>query len=259
MRWLAILAPLMAAGLGFTAQAEDIAPANRLSGYEMMGSEAQAMQRDDFANPAMLAVREGERLWSAPPAEGKASCRSCHGDASVTMRGVAARYPAWDRAGNGPIDLTGRIQQCQSERQGIAPSPRESGALLALQALVALQSRGMPIAPPEDPRLASALERGERLFRQRLGQLDLSCAQCHSRNWGKSLGGTRIPQAHPTGYPLFRMEWQATGSLHRRLRNCLTGIRAEPFPAGSPEMIEIELFLMHRASGMAMDAPAVRP
>src|SRR5256885_16986097 len=43
-----------------------------------------------------------------------------------------------------------------------------------------------------------------------------------------------IPQAHPTGYPLYRLEWQNLGSLQRRLRNCLVGIRAEPYDYGAP-------------------------
>lgn len=258
MRRVAVIAVLLAAGLA-ASRAQPIAPQERLSGFDMMGPEAQAMQRDDFANPAMLGVREGERLWSAAPAEGKPSCQSCHAGVAMSMKGVAARHPAFDAAGAKPVDLVGRIQSCQSERQSVEPAPRESNTLLALQALIALQSRGMPITPPDDPRLAEATEKGRRLFNQRLGQLDLSCAQCHDQNWGKSLGGTKIPQGHPTGYPLFRMEWQATGSLQRRLRNCLTGIRAEPFPAGAPELIELELYLMRRAAGMAMDAPAVRP
>lgn len=240
------------------AQAEVMPPDQRLSGFETMGAEAQAMQRDDFANPAMLSVREGEGLWSAPPAEGRPACQSCHGE-PATMRGVAARYPAFEAGLGTAVDLAGRIRLCQQDRQGVAPAARESGALLALEALIALQSRGLPLAPPGDARLDAALARGKALYATRFGQLDLACMHCHDRNWGRSLGGTTIPQGHPTGYPMFRMEWQATGSLQRRLRNCMTGVRAEPFPAGAAEMIELELYLKHRAAGMMMDAPAVRP
>ncbi|MCZ8183783.1 MAG: sulfur oxidation c-type cytochrome SoxA [Beijerinckiaceae bacterium] len=241
------------------ASADDIPANQRLSGYDMMGAEAQAMQRDDFANPAMLAVKEGEGLWKAAPAEGRPSCQSCHGDAAATMKGVAARYPAREASTGRVLDLPGRVQACQTERQGVAPVARDSTGLLALEAYLALQSRGLPLASPRARGLEDAASRGEALYRQRFGQLDLSCAQCHSQNWGRSLGGTRIPQAHPTGYPLFRMEWQAIGSLQRRLRNCMTGIRAEPFPAGAPEWIDLEIYLKERAAGMAMDAPAVRP
>ena len=64
---------------------------------------------------------------------------------------------------------------------------------------------------------------------------------------------------HPTGYPIYRLEWQTLGSLKRRLRNCLVGIRAEPWPYDSPEYVALELFLMDRAKGMTLEAPGVRP
>ena len=47
----------------------------------------------------------------------------------------------------------------------------------------------------------------------------------------------RFGLAHPTGYPLYRLEWQDVGSLQRRLRNCMSGMRAEPFAFGSPEHV----------------------
>jgi sulfur-oxidizing protein SoxA len=47
--------------------------------------------------------------------------------------------------------------------------------------------------------------------------------------------------------------------LQRRLRGCLTGIRAEPFAYNAAELVELELFLKVRAAGMAMEAPGVRP
>jgi len=68
-----------------------------------------------------------------------------------------------------------------------------------------------------------------------------------------------IPQAHPTGYPIYRLEWQDLGSLQRRLRTCLTGVRAEPFAYGSAEYTLLELFLMDRARGMILETPGVRP
>ena len=68
-----------------------------------------------------------------------------------------------------------------------------------------------------------------------------------------------ITQGHPTGYPLYRLEWQALGSLQRRLRNCITGMRAQAYDYGAPELVELELYLMSRARGMPMETPAVRP
>jgi sulfur-oxidizing protein SoxA len=130
---------------------------------------------------------------------------------------------------------------------------------LALTAYVARQSRGMPIAVAIDQRTQPFLDAGRATFERRQGQLNLACSQCHDANWGRQLAGNVIPQAHPTGYPLYRLEWQGLGSLQRRLRNCLIGIRAEPFDYGAPELVDLELFLMWRARGMPVETPAVRP
>jgi sulfur-oxidizing protein SoxA len=232
---------------------------DRRSGFQDMSRETQAMQRDDTANPGMLWVLEGEALWDRPAGPANRSCATCHGDAAQSMRGVAARHPAWDEAGGAPIDLAGRIAQCREDRQQAPPLARESPGLLALSAFLGHQSRGLPASPPEDPRLAPAREAGRALYRERRGQLDLSCAQCHDDHAGGRLAGSVIPQAHPTGYPLYRLEWQGLGSLQRRLRGCMTGVRAEPFAYGAPEYVAIELFLMQRAAGMEMETPAVRP
>jgi L-cysteine S-thiosulfotransferase len=232
---------------------------DRRSGFDDMSHDTQAMQRDDSLNPGMLSVADGEALWSAPAGEAGRSCASCHGEAKASMRGVAARYPRLDATSGRPIDLQGRIAQCRAERQQAPAMTFESPELLALSAYVAHQSRGMPIEPDADARLSRFRAGGEALWRQRQGQLDLACADCHDDNAGKRLAGAVIPQAHPTGYPIYRLEWQGMGSLQRRLRGCLTGIRAEPYPFGAPEYVDLELYLKQRARGMPIETPGVRP
>lgn len=249
---------LVALALG-GARAEPIAPADRRSGFDQMGAGIQAMQRDDGANPGMLAVADGAELWTTPPPSGRPACAGCHGEAAGSMRGVAARYPAWDTRTRRPIDLQGRVNACRREHQGAEPLAYESPDLLALTAFIANQSRGMPIAPPDDSRLAPARAEGGALFTARQGQLGLSCAICHDDHWGRRLGAATIPQGHPNGYPLYRLEWQGLGSLQRRLRNCLTGMRAEPFGYGAPEYIALELYLATRALPLPLETPAVRP
>jgi sulfur-oxidizing protein SoxA len=117
----------------------------------------------------------------------------------------------------------------------------------------------VPIAPAIDERTKPFLESGRAAFHRRQGQLNLACRQCHDDNWGRRLAGNVVPQGHPTGYPLYRLEWQSLGSLQRRLRNCLTGIRAEGYEYGAPELVDLELYLMWRARGMRIETPAVRP
>ncbi len=237
----------------------EIPAGDKRSGSEFMSEETQAMQADDTSNPGMFSVLDGERLWQAPAGPDAKSCASCHGDAKLSMSGVAARYPAIDESSGRAIDLAGRIDLCRRNRQSAEPFRRESEELLALTAYVANQSRGMSIAPPADKRLTSSRESGRRLFEMRIGQLDLSCASCHDANWDKRLGGSPITQAHPTAYPLYRLEWQSVGSLQRRMRNCMVGVRAEPYEFGSQAFIDLETYLNARAAGLPVETPGVRP
>lgn len=251
---------MRAAVLGVLLAGMPVASAEeRRSGFADMSPATQAMQADDTANPGMLWVLDGESRWSRKAGRADRSCADCHGDAAASMRGVASRYPAIDAASGEAVDLAGRVALCQTRHQEATPAPRESEASLALTAFIAHQSRGLPIAPPDDERLVALRSEGEALYRQRRGQLNLSCAQCHDDNAGRRLAGSVIPQGHPTGYPLYRLEWQALGSLQRRLRGCTTGVRAEPFTPGSRDAIALEAYLMSRAAGMPVETPAVRP
>jgi sulfur-oxidizing protein SoxA len=229
----------------------------RRSGFDDMSRQTQAMQRDDLQNPGMLWVQDGAALWAQPPADGRPACSGCHTQAA--MKGVAARYPAFDTVLQRPVNLAQRIKLCRERQQKVAPLAHESADLLALESFVAHQSRGLPVAPPDDDRLRPHRARGEAMYHQRLGQLDLSCAQCHDQRAGLRLGGNLIPQGHANGYPLYRLEWQSLGSLQRRLRNCLTGVRAEPYPFGDLALVELELYLATRSRSMPIETPAVRP
>jgi L-cysteine S-thiosulfotransferase len=244
---------------GWSAIAADIPLSERKSGYQFLARETRAMQDDDTANPGMLWVLDGEALWNRKVGKANKSCADCHNDASTSMKGVAARYPAFNEPANRPIDLEQRINICRTDQQNATPLLFESNEMLALAGFVGRQSRGMPIAMSDDERTKPFIQAGRAMFERRQGQLNLSCAQCHDDNWGAKLAGVSVPQGHPTGYPLYRLEWQAMGSLQRRLRNCLIGMRAQAYTFGAPEYVNLELFLMWRARGMAIETPAVRP
>lgn len=228
----------------------------RRTGFDFMSPALQALQRDDTQNPALLWVQEGAALWARPAANAKA-CATCHADGS--QRGMAARHPRIDERSGRPITLVGRIDQCRQAHQGEAAQGADGAGVLALGAYLAMASRGLPLAPDSDPRMAPWVERGQRLWQQRMGQLNLSCANCHDQNAGRRLGGAAIPQAHPTGYPSYRLEWQTLGSLPRRLRSCLAGVRADPFAPDAVEWLALESYLARRATGMALEGPSVRP
>jgi sulfur-oxidizing protein SoxA len=232
-----------------------IGAGDRRSGYDDASPETRAMQDDDAANPAFLWIEQGQALWSEPAGDQNKSCASCHGGVT-TMRGVAARYPAFDPKRDRPVSLEQRINFCRTDHMGAPAYAADDEKLLSLSALVGLQSRGLPLAvEPREPFLSE----GAALFRERMGQLNLSCAQCHEDRAGLKLAGSLIPQGHPNGYPEYRLEWQGMGSLYRRLRNCMTGVRAEPFAPDSREAASLALFLAVRANGMRIETPAVRP
>jgi sulfur-oxidizing protein SoxA len=231
----------------------------RRSGYSFMGPDTRAMQDDDTSNPGMLFVLDGEALWGKKIGAAEKACADCHGDARSSMKGVAARYPAFDKALARPVTLDQRINLCLANHQQAPPLPYESRDLLALSAYVAHQSRGVAITAGDDPQAKPFVEQGRNLFMQREGQLNLACTNCHDDNFDKRLAGSPITQGQPTGYPLYRLEWQTLGSLERRLRSCMSGVRAQAYDYGAPELVALELYLMSRARGMPMETPAVRP
>jgi sulfur-oxidizing protein SoxA len=231
----------------------------RRSGYSFMGPDTRAMQDDDTSNPGMLFVLDGESLWNKKEGGAGKACADCHGDARASMKGVAARYPAYDKVLGRPVTIEQRINLERARHQQAPPLAYESRDLLALAAFIANQSRGMPINAGDDAELKPFVEKGRELYMQRQGQLNLACANCHDDNWDRRLAGSPVTQAHPTGYPIYRLEWQSLGSLERRLRSCITGVRAQAYAYGAPELVELELYLMSRARGMKLETPAVRP
>ena len=257
---IALAALLLAAGLILRPLiATEIPSAERRSGYTFMAPDTKAMQDDDTANPGMLGVLDGETLWNRKAGSADKSCADCHSDARSSMKGVATRYPAYDKMLARPVNLEQRINLCRVRHQDATPLPYERHDLLALSAFVAEQSRGMPIAPDATAELQPFVAKGHDIFMNRQGQINLACTNCHDDNWDKHLAGSAVTQAIPNGYPIYRLEWQSLGSLQRRLRNCITGMRAQNYDFGAPELVELELYLMSRARGMPIETPAVRP
>jgi sulfur-oxidizing protein SoxA len=226
------------------------------NGSDFQGADVRALQADDFANPMALWVERGKAYWSREH-RGR-SCAGCHGEAERSMKGVAARYPRYDAGAGEVIDLGRRINGCIAGGLGAPKLAPESDDLLALEAYIALQSRGMPADVSIDGPARATWEAGRKLYFERIGQLDLACANCHDASWGKTLLAETISQGHPTGWPAYRLEWQRPGSLQRRLRACFNGVRAAMPAFGSPDLVALELYLAWRARGLPLEAPGVR-
>ena len=253
MRW-SLLVLLFAGASNASAQA----PAPLKPGSEFQPAEMRKLQADDFANPAMLWVAQGEQLWKFPRGDTRKSCADCHGQSGQSMKAVATRYPRFQPQAGRVLNLEGQINYCTTERQKSPALAYESDELLALTAYVARQSHGMPMAIKLNDAARPVYEQGQRIYTQRIGQLNLACSHCHQANWGRRLLTDTISQGHGTGYPGYRFEWQKIGSLQRRLRACYFGVRAEMPAYGSPELLALELYLGVRAEGLKVEVPGVR-
>jgi len=108
LRSLALVAACVAA-IAAHGQQRPIATDALRSGLAYVGADVRAMQADDLANPGFLWVQRGEALFTE-------NCASCHRDAA-SMRGVAARYPAYDASSSSVLDIEARIDQCRTQRQ----------------------------------------------------------------------------------------------------------------------------------------------
>jgi sulfur-oxidizing protein SoxA len=249
---------------GYAAAQTPAPPARNLplsllkSGLHYSGKDVQALQADEFANPAQLWLSQGAQAWGQPSTANGKSCASCHGAVATSMKGVATRYPAIDAASGRLFNLEDRINQCTTRHQQAAAIPPESDALLGLSLLVTQASKGMPLRVDIDGAARGHWQAGATLFTQRQGQMNLSCAQCHDQNFGQRLYTDPLSQGQPNAYPVYRLEWQKPGSLERRLRSCYAGVRAEIPPWGAVEMRQLALYLMWRGEGLPIEVPALR-
>jgi L-cysteine S-thiosulfotransferase len=230
----------------------------RRSGYTYLSKENQRLQDDDFANPGLLWVDRGRERWKQVDGAAATSCASCHGDAATSMHGVRTRYPLFDPTRGKLINLEQQINRCRAQHMQATPYPYESEMLLDLSAFIGFQSRGMPMDVQVDGPAQPFFEAGQAFFYQRRGQLNMACAHCHEHYAGQRLRGDIISQGQTNGFPIYRFTWQTLGSTHRMFEWCNTSVRAEPYPLGSDEYVNLELFMTWRGRGLPVETPAIR-
>ena len=231
---------------------------DRRSGYTYRTKETRAMQDDDFENPGMALVDEGEALWDEVDGKVGKSCASCHQDAAVSMKGVGTLYPKFDKNLGKLKNIEQQINICRTDRMQAKAWKWEKSQLLAMTVYVRHQSRGMPMKVKIDGDAAQFFEKGKKLYNQRIGQLDMSCGGCHDVYHGTKLRAETLSQGQGHSFPTYRLGWQKVGSLHRRFRGCYIQVRAKHFKYGADEYVNLELYSGWRARGLPIETPAVR-
>lgn len=228
-----------------------------VSGYWFRTPQTRAIQDDDFDNPGLLAVEQGEQLWSKSEGAAGRSCASCHHDAA-SMKGVRAAMPKWSEALGRPVDLEQQINLCRTIRMHAGPWAFGSPELTAMTAFVGFQSRGMAVRTRVDGPMTPWFERGRQLYYTRHGQLDLACASCHEKNYGRNLRADVLSQGQSNGFPVYRLREQRLVPLHERMQGCMFDVRAVPYEPLSDEFLALETYLAWRGFGLPVETPAVR-
>ncbi len=228
-----------------------------VSGYYFRKAETQAVQDDDFENPAFLWIEQAEELWDEVDGEAGKACSSCH-DGVENLKTAGSTYPVYFEPWGKLINLEQRINYCRTENMKAEPWKYESDQMLGMTALIRHQARGEPVKVAIDGKAAPFFEKGKEFYYQRRGQLDLSCANCHETYAGTKIRADMLSQGQSNGFPTYRLKWQKLGSLHRRFKGCNKQVRAEPFKPGSDEYVNLELYLAWRGQGLPIETPAVR-
>ena len=225
------------------------------SGWRFRSPETQYLQTDDFENPAMVFVDQARDLWEKVEGTENMACASCHADVAE-FEGLRPTLP---RVENGElVAMEDLVNECRTERMGAEPWKWSKGNMTAMTALIGLQSRGMPMSVAIDGEAAPFWEQGKDLYYTRVGQLDMSCSNCHENNYGVMIRADHLSQGQINGFPTYRLKNAKLNSIHGRFKGCMKNIRATPFAEGGPEFKALELYLASRGQGLAVETPSVR-
>ncbi len=249
-------------GLALAASAFDAASLEPISGIEYLQPETRALQLDDFENPGLTEVERGAELFNTAPSDEARTCVECHGENGASLdKKAIARYPLYGpERGEGAaaiVTLQKQIELCR-KNSGASALPADHPDLVALETFVRNLALGETVAVQTTGAVEPLLRQGEELYNKRWGLIDMSCYHCHTLYAGGMVRGQKISQGQANGFPVYRLASGEMASLQQRIQQCLTLMRAEPFATGSDENALLELYIMSRGNGLAIETPAVR-
>jgi sulfur-oxidizing protein SoxA len=228
-----------------------------ISGWHFREDDTQSMQADTFDNPGMIAVDQAMDAWNTVEGSAEKSCASCH-EGPEAMEGVRAVYPKWNEEAGEVRTLAMQINDCRTNQMGADAYKYDSAPMAAMEALISVQSRGMPVNVAIDGPVAETWEKGKELYYTRTGQLELSCANCHEDNYGNYIRADHLSQGQINGFPTYRLKNAKLNTVHGRFKGCVRDTRAETYAPGSPEFVALELYVASRGNGLSVEGPSVR-
>jgi sulfur-oxidizing protein SoxA len=235
--------------------------------------EYRALLQD--GNPADLFEAKGESLWKESRGPKKASLEKCDlGKGPGVFKGAFLELPRYFADTDQVQDLESRLLTCMETLQGfnaaeIAKTPfgrGEQSNVTALATWIAAESKGGKFNLSQaHPKERVSYEVGKRLFFQRAGPHDFSCASCHGQE------GTRIRlQDLPkltknpgdgigfAAWPAYRVSNGQMWGMQQRLTDCYRQQRF-PYPGfGSEVTIALGTYLGVNSAGAVSVAPAIK-
>ena len=235
--------------------------------------EYRAMLQD--GNPADLFEAKGESLWKQKRGPKNASLEQCDlGKGPGVFKGAFVELPRYFADTQRVQDLESRLVTCMESLQGFngaeiaktAFGRGEMANVTALATWIAAESKGLPFnLPYSTTQEKTFYEVGKRLFFQRGGPHDFSCASCHGEE-GKRIRLQDLPilTKNPgdgvgfAAWPAYRVSNGQMWGMQQRLNDCYRQQRF-PYPGfGSDATIALGVYLGVNSKGSASIAPAIK-
>mgnify|MGYP002525114568 CR=1 FL=1 len=228
------------------------------SGWIFRTVETQSLQLDDFDNPGMIFVDQAADQWNVVEGGADKSCASCHEGGPSEFAGLRAVLPRWDDDAGGIQSMEDYINKCRTERMEADAWKWSESKMTAMTALIGMESRGMPVNVAIDGPAADAWALGKEMYYTRVGQLDISCSNCHEEYFDTMIRADHLSQGQTNGFPAYRLKNSKLNSIHARFKGCMKNIRAVPFAEGSDEFRALELYVASRGNGLSVEGASVR-
>ena len=226
-------------------------------------------------NPAELFEMKGEELWKQKRGPKNASLEQCDlGKGPGVIKGAFVELPRYFKDTGRVQDLETRLITCMETLQGfkgedIAKTPfgkGEKANLVAITTYVATASKGMRFNLPQATDQEKTMyEVGKRLFFQRGGPHDFSCASCHGEE-GKRIRLQDLPllTKNPgdgvgfAAWPAYRVSNGQMWGMQQRLNDCY---RQQRFPEPvyiSDNTIALSMYMAYTGNGGTIETPGLK-
>jgi sulfur-oxidizing protein SoxA len=228
-----------------------------VNGAMMVSADALAQFNSIMEFPPFQGELEiGKKQWEKPFKNGRrfADCFPNEG------RNVAGNYPWYDADVDKVVTFEMAINNCLEKNGEPVFDFGDRGTMGTLTAYARTLSDGMRMNIKIEG--AGALRKygkGKALYFRRIGQMNLACASCHLNYAGHHFRDEVISPAigQAVHFPVFR-GGEFLYTLHMRYQRCMEAVRAEPFPAGSEELNDLEYFHSYLSVGLRLRSSIYR-